>query len=122
MRTLLTLWQQTGQIEVPYYHADPAYGIEQVHLPGLAIGINPGIQESFFADARKLDGSVPIFSSETWLGWMTHWGEAWSGQTVEESVKEVTFLMERNYPFSIYMAHGGTNFGFWAGANFDEAT
>jgi hypothetical protein len=39
--------------------------------------------------------------------------------------------MERNYPLSIYMAHGGTSFGnsnnrlhlgFWAGANFDEAT
>jgi beta-galactosidase len=37
-------------------------------------------------------------------------------------VKEVKFLMENNYPFSIYMAHGGTNFGFWAGANFDETT
>jgi hypothetical protein len=86
------------------------------HVPNLAIGINPGIKETSFQDARKIDSNVPILSSETWLGWMTHWGESFSGQTVAESVKQVSFLLENNYPFSIYMAHGGTNFGFTFGS------
>ena len=40
--------------------------------------------------------------------------------------------MGSNYPFSIYMAHGGTNFGkgemlfikqgFWAGSNYNDVT
>lgn len=79
MKTLYNLWKSTGQIEIPYYHADPVSGMKSAHIPNLAIGINPGIKETSFADARKIDPNVPIFSSETWLGWMTHWGENFSG-------------------------------------------
>jgi beta-galactosidase len=28
--------------------------------------------------------------------------------------------MSNNHSFSMYMAHGGTNFGLWAGANSDK--
>jgi len=41
----------------------------------LAIGINPGVVEDFFTAASMIDSNVPIFSSETWLGWFTHWGD-----------------------------------------------
>jgi beta-galactosidase len=28
--------------------------------------------------------------------------------------------MDGKHSFSIYMAYGGTNFGYWAGANYDK--
>ena len=31
-------------------------------------------------------------------------------------------MLEMNASVSMYMAHGGTNFGFWSGANGDEGT
>jgi len=33
----------------------------------------------------------------------------------------MNFLTENDHSFSIYMAHGGTSFGFWAGANTDAS-
>ena len=32
-------------------------------------------------------------------------------------LKEVKFLMDNNKSFNLYVIHGGTNFGFTAGAN-----
>ena len=59
-----------------------------MHIEGLAIGINPGIKECHYEIARKVDPHVPIFSSETWLGWYTHWGDTnWAGKSVEDAVE-----------------------------------
>ena len=58
-----------------------------------------------------------MIGGEIYSGWLTHWGEKWNGKTVEEYMKEFDFLMSNNHSFSMYMAHGGSNFGLWAGAN-----
>lgn len=58
-----------------------------------------------------------ILGGEIYSGWLTHWGENWAGKTVEEYTREFDFLMSNNHSFSMYMAHGGSNFGLWAGAN-----
>jgi beta-galactosidase len=60
---------------------------------------------------------VPIFSSETYPGWLTHWGEKWARPAVPDLLKEVTFLLGAGKSFNFYVVHGGTNFGFTAGAN-----
>jgi beta-galactosidase len=50
--------------------------------------------------------------------WYTHWGDDhWGHSDIKKSVNQVKFLVGHGYSFSIYMAHGGTSFGFWAGAN-----
>ena len=67
--------------------------------------------------ARRLRPGVPVFSSETYPGWLTHWGEPWAAPSVPDLLKEVTFLLETGKSFNFYVAHGGTNFGFTAGAN-----
>lgn len=40
------------------------------------MGINPGVSEAYFEAARLVDKNIPVFSSETWLGWFTHWGDS----------------------------------------------
>ena len=32
-------------------------------------------------------------------------------------IETLTYMVERNISFSIYMAHGGTSFGLWSGAD-----
>lgn len=61
--------------------------------------------------------NLPILSSETYSGWLTHWSENWQGKDINTVLQELTYLLTNQDSFSIYMAHGGTNFGFWGGAN-----
>ena len=55
---------------------------------------------------------VPGLSSETYSGWLTHWGEKFATKDVDTVVGELEYLLQRNYSFSSYMIHGGSNFGF----------
>lgn len=62
----------------------------------------------------------PFLVAEFWNGWFDHWGEAHhvrSPQGVAQTVRDI--LAEPGGSVSFYMAHGGTNFGLFAGANHD---
>lgn len=61
-----------------------------------------------------------VFGGEIYTGWMTHWGEPWAVKTIDHQTNLFGFLLGNNYSFSMYMIHGGTNFGFTAGANGKE--
>ena len=54
--------------------------------------------------------------SECYTGWLTHWGEA--GANTSSSAPHVdSILGEFKGSISLYMGHGGTNFGWFSGAN-----
>ena len=52
-----------------------------------------------------------IFGGEIYSGWLTHWQED-EMQVKSAGVAEEAygFLVKHNHSFSMYMAHGGTNF------------
>lgn len=113
---LRDLWVKEG-IKGPFITADGAAVryLQGVTIPGVAIGLDPGEKEADFALARKMNPGVPVMSTETYPGWLRHWGEGWWAPTdVSGSLK---FYMDTRKSFSLYMFHGGTNFGFHAGAN-----
>ncbi len=84
-------------------------------LPGVAVGLDSGLSEADWATARKVNPGVPIFSGETYPGWLRHWGEGdWAPTDVSNELK---FYMDNKKSFSLYLVHGGTNFGFNTGAN-----
>jgi beta-galactosidase len=118
MMWLKDLWTRNG-IEVPFYTSDgaTAYMLEAGSLPGAAIGLDPGSNESHFAQATKANPNVPSFCSELYPGWLTHWGEKWQRPDTASLMKEVRWLMDNKKSFNFYVIHGGTNFGYWAGAN-----
>ncbi len=58
-----------------------------------------------------------LLGGEIYSGWLTHWGEKWQSKTIEKNEAEYGFLMANNHSYSMYMVHGGTNFGLTAGAN-----
>jgi len=60
----------------------------------------------------------PRMAGEYWAGWFDHWGEAHHRQSPEEAARTVDWLLARGTSFNLYMFHGGTSFGWLAGANY----
>jgi beta-galactosidase len=118
MARLKDVWVQ-NRIDVPFFTGDGPtnYMLEAGHVPGAAVGLDSGSNERQWDLARSIAPRVPIFSSETYPGWLTHWGEQWQSPSVPNLIREVTFLLSNKKSFNFYVAHGGTNFGFSAGAN-----
>ena len=123
LETLRKLWLQNS-INVPFYTADgpTPYMLEAGNIDGAAIGLDPGANEEDFEQAKKRNPNVPSFSSETYPGWLTHWGEKWARRDTVDLKKEIEFLLKDKKSFNLYMIHGGTNFGFTAGANAFSST
>lgn len=115
---LKDVWVENG-IDVPFFTGDgpTTFMLEAGTLSACAVGLDSGSQLSHFELAAKMNPGVPVFSSETYPGWLTHWGEKWAGTDTTDLLKEVKFLMDNRKSFNLYVIHGGTNFGFTAGAN-----
>jgi len=118
MKWVQEVWKKNG-IEVPFYTADGAAPsmLEAGSLPNAAIGLDPGASESNFDEASRINSNVPSFCSELYPGWLTHWGEKWQRPDTTGILNDVKWLMDNKKSFNLYVIHGGTNFGYWAGAN-----
>ena len=118
MERLKEIWIKNG-IDVPFFTGDgpTAYMLEAGTLPGCAVGLDSGSSPSHWELANKMNPDVPVFSSETYPGWLTHWGENWARPDTADLIEEIRFLMDNKKSFNLYVIHGGTNFGFTAGAN-----
>jgi beta-galactosidase len=89
-------------------------------FPDLPAVINFGDQnnpEHEFANFRKFRTGVPRMCGEYWDGWFDHWGEVHHTTPATRSANAVDWMLANNISFSLYMVHGGTTFGFMAGAN-----
>jgi beta-galactosidase len=114
---LRDLWQRNG-VNGPFYTADgPSEScLRGVTLPGVAVGLDPGATEADWDVARRMNPGVPVFSSETYPGWFRHWGDQNNWAPVDIH-RDIRFYMENQKSFNLYVLHGGTSFGFAAGAN-----
>lgn len=75
-----------------------------------------------FADFRKARPKGPLMCGEYWCGWFDHWGRARQGSDdPSAAVEDLRWMLENDASFNLYMLHGGTNFGFTAGANFYDS-
>lgn len=116
MEWLKDFWTKKGF--APFYTSDGAGEgfLRGVVLPGVAVGLDPGLNDAAWNVANKCNPGVPVFSSETYPGWLRHWGEGnWS--PTPGIVDNVRWFMDKGRSFSLFVVHGGTNFGLTAGAN-----
>ncbi|KAL6618872.1 hypothetical protein ACP70R_034011 [Stipagrostis hirtigluma subsp. patula] len=65
----------------------------------------------------NLPGKSAPLSSEFYTGWLTHWGESIATTGAASTAKALKTILCRNGSAVVQMAHGGTNFGFYNGAN-----
>jgi beta-galactosidase len=112
------IWTSLG-IDIPTFTGDgpTTKMLEAGTLPGSAVGLDSGSSAEDFALAEKINPGVPVFSSETYPGWLTHWGEKWAKADSVKLLNEVKFLMDNKKSFNFYVIHGGSNFEYTAGAN-----
>jgi len=123
LETLHQYWLKNG-IDIPFYTADgpTPYMLEAGALKGCAVGLDSDSQQSDYDLAVKLNSNVPVFSSETYPGWLTHWNEEFATVDTTSILNQVKYLLDNKRSFNFYVIHGGTNFGFWAGANSSSRT
>ncbi|KAL6585160.1 Beta-galactosidase 17 [Orobanche minor] len=62
-------------------------------------------------------GKSPPLSAEFYTGWLTHWGENIASTNATFTASNLEKILSKNGSAVLYMAHGGTNFGFYNGAN-----
>lgn len=107
-----------GFTDVPLTACDWPSNFTQNTLPGVLSTVNfgnnaeRGVQE--FKQKRQGDG--PVFVSEYWSGWFDHWGKAHETRPITGALIDLTWILHNGGSFSLYMTHGGTTFGPWAGA------
>lgn len=63
-------------------------------------------------------GNRPKMCTEFWAGWFDHWGEGHHKEDPKAQAQVLEDILTRGH-VNIYPAHGGTSFGFMAGANYD---
>jgi beta-galactosidase len=62
----------------------------------------------------------PKMCGEFWMGWFDQWGFPRQGKDRADGLahaEDLKWMLANKVSFSLYMFHGGTNFGFSSGAN-----
>jgi beta-galactosidase GanA len=116
---------RTAGFHVPLFTSDgpAAYLLESGALPGILPVVNfGGRPERAFDALSEFRDDIPHMTGEYWCGWFTHWGDSsWGGSNTATQAEELRWMVENGKSFNLYMFHGGTNFGWTAGANFGPA-
>lgn len=104
--------------EVPLYTCDGPSQLPSGSHPDVLSAVNFGSDpEQNFATLRKLRDSGPLMCGEYYPGWYDSWGKPHHTGNTEKTVNELEWMLQNRASFNIYMIHGGTSFGFSAGAN-----
>lgn len=113
LKQLQALWEAHG-IHGPFSISDGLGQLQQQHtyLPGTALGLDG---DTDFVTARAIAGEAPVWVGEGYPGWLTHWGDK-DFQRIDYRAT-LRKLLQQGRSFNLYVVHGGTNFGFTAGAN-----
>lgn len=105
------------------YTADPSEFFANGSIPGVIGGINFGtkaVAANEFAARAKVRREGPYFCSELWGGWFDSFGKLHDTMPIPPLIDSLKWMLDQKYSFSFYMLHGGTSFGFTAGANWND--
>ncbi|MEF3304626.1 glycoside hydrolase family 35 protein [Paenibacillus sp. GYB003] len=87
-------------------------------LPGVLATVNFGSRVGeAFAKLREYQADGPVMCMEFWNGWFDHWGEHHHTRDAEDVARVLEQMLDEGGSVNFYMFHGGTNFGFYSGAN-----
>jgi beta-galactosidase len=87
-------------------------------VPDVLATLNFGSQAAKgFGNLRRIRPDDPAMCMEYWNGWFDHFGEPHHTRDPEDAARCLDEILAGGGSVNLYMGHGGTNFGFWAGAN-----
>ena len=106
--------------EVALFQCDWASNFEKNGLDDLVWTMNFGTGANIDQQFRRLGElrpDAPKMCSEFWSGWFDKWGANHETRPAKAMVDGMDEMLSKGISFSLYMTHGGTSFGHWAGAN-----
>lgn len=87
-------------------------------VDGVLATVNFGSRaQEAFEKLREYHPEAPIMCMEYWNGWFDHWREEHHTRPAEDVAAVLDDMLRLGASVNFYMFHGGTNFGFWNGAN-----
>jgi beta-galactosidase len=108
--------------DVPMFTSDGSWLFEGGSTPGALPTANG---ESNIENLKKVvneynGGHGPYMVAEFYPGWLAHWVEPHPNVSGERIAKQTDDYLKNDVSINFYMVHGGTNFGFTSGANYDK--
>jgi len=103
---------------VPLFACDPPKDLENGYRPDLFPVVNFGSDPAgAFKSLRGILPQGPLMCGEFYPGWFDTWGAPHHTGKTDAYLRDLEYMLTNNASFSIYMAHGGTTFGLWAGCD-----
>lgn len=106
--------------ELSLFQCDWSSNFEKNGLDDLTWTMNFGTGANINDQFRRLGElrpNAPQMCSEFWSGWFDKWGARHETRPAKDMVEGMDEMLSKGISFSLYMTHGGTSFGHWAGAN-----
>ena len=106
--------------ELALFQCDWSSNFEKNGLDDLTWTMNFGTGANINDQFRRLGElrpNAPKMCSEFWSGWFDKWGARHETRPAKDMVEGMDEMLSKGISFSLYMTHGGTSFGHWAGAN-----
>lgn len=112
--------RSSGFDKVALFQCDWASNFTKNGLDDLTWTMNFGTGANIDAQFKRLGElrpDAPKMCSEYWSGWFDKWGARHETRPAAKMTAGIDEMLSKGISFSLYMTHGGTSFGHWAGAN-----
>ncbi|XP_049470792.1 beta-galactosidase-1-like protein isoform X3 [Panthera uncia] len=120
MRHLAGLFRALLGDRILLFTTDGPEGLKCGSLQGLYTTVDFGPADNMteiFALLRKYEPHGPLVNSEYYTGWLDYWGQNHSTRSISAVTKGLEAMLKLGASVNMYMFHGGTNFGYWNGAD-----
>lgn len=113
---------ERGVNEVLFTSDGPShYMLNGGTLPDVWKTINFGSKaKESFEILKKHQPCKPKMVMEFWIGWFDHWEYQHITRKAKDIEQDLIYMLENDISINFYMFHGGTNFGFMNGANYQD--
>ena len=120
MATMRDDIREAGFNKAQLLRCDWSSNFYKYKLEGVVNALNFGAGSNIddqFRKFKEMNPTSPLMCGEYWTGWFDQWGRPHETRNISSFIGSLKDMMDRKISFSLYMAHGGTSFGQWAGAN-----
>jgi len=117
LEAIFAAFRTAGLTRECTFTADGAPLLAAGSLPSVYPFLNSGSPQDEMKALAAFRPDTAMMCSEYYPGYFDHWGEPHHRTDPAVAVADVSWLLERGYSVNLYLFHGGTNFGFWSGAN-----
>ncbi|MEA3187501.1 MAG: beta-galactosidase [Chthoniobacter sp.] len=104
--------------DVPLFGCNPPSTLNKGRVKELFQVVNFGKDPANgFKALREVQPNGPLMCGEFYPGWFDTWGFPHHRGQTAKYLEDLEYMLSHDASFSVYMAHGGTSFGMWGGAD-----